>query len=599
MAGFSQNVNTFTAPPDWQAEAQDIDRRRKLAELLQQDALKPIEQSSAGGYVTPISWTQGLAKLLQGGVGAYRQKQLTQEQRDLYKRQQDTYTGAGQRLMDAVTPRPAQEATPYDATEFGGDQGMNPAKPAYNPSQQDLMAAQMKYTSDIGRPDLGAQFAMTHANQAMLANALLNGGATDAAPSGAAPSALAPTGTPPAGTPPQGSMLDTVPRADALRLMLIDPTGKLLAEEASKRNQQRNTPINVRPGGTVYIPGQGPQFTAANNGIQTNYGPGGPTASVVPGYGAATTELHSAPNPSAAPIKVPLSGGQEAQLSQPEYLQFQQTGQLPARYGQAGAPPAPSAPPVGAPAGGMQIPPQVQASRDADRMRILQSELATNPNDPALRAEIARETAKQQRGGLGVPGLTQSQPEQVQQAEEMARAAKKGQGQGEQAADKPTATLAFNDAASNLDRLAGLADSLMNHPGIGRITGVRGMLPNVPGMAGADAQAKLDTLKSQAAFTVLQAMRNASKTGGALGQVSDKEELMLSNNLAALQNSQSEGALKDNLQRIIDWAKGAKARMQNAYNMTYNNAEAMPPAGGPAAAPGAVRKWNPATQRLE
>jgi len=154
-----------------------------------------------------------------------------------------------------------------------------------------------------------------------------------------------------------------------------------------------------------------------------------------------------------------------------------------------------------------------------------------------------------------------------------------GTARGALVAEKPIATLAFNDAASNLDRLGQQAQALKDHSGIGRITGIPGALPNVPGMAGADAQAKLDTLKSQAAFTVLQAMRNASKTGGALGQVSDREELMLANNLAALQNSQSKQALQDNLQRIIDWAAGAKARMKNAYDMTYNEAQPAAPAG--------------------
>ena len=42
-------------------------------------------------------------------------------------------------------------------------------------------------------------------------------------------------------------------------------------------------PINVRPGGTVYTPGQGPQFTAPQNGVQTQWGQQGPFQSVLPG----------------------------------------------------------------------------------------------------------------------------------------------------------------------------------------------------------------------------------------------------------------------------------------------------------------------------
>src|SRR3546814_20638654 len=42
------------------------------------------------------------------------------------------------------------------------------------------------------------------------------------------------------------------------------------------------------------------------------------------------------------------------------------------------------------------------------------------------------------------------------------------------------------------------------------------------------------SLKSQIACSVRQAMRDASKTGGALGAVSEKELSLLQNNLAAL-----------------------------------------------------------------
>ena len=57
-------------------------------------------------------------------------------------------------------------ATPND--DEGNPNPSVAASPAYNPTQNDLMAAQMRYTQAIGRPDLGAQFAMTHAGQAPL-----------------------------------------------------------------------------------------------------------------------------------------------------------------------------------------------------------------------------------------------------------------------------------------------------------------------------------------------------------------------------------------------------------------------------------------------
>jgi hypothetical protein len=54
-------------------------------------------------------------------------------------------------------------------------------------------------------------------------------------------------------------------------------------------------PMVVSEGGTVYDPMSGqPQFSAAKNGIQTQYGPNGPQAIAVPGYGAANAAIQGA-----------------------------------------------------------------------------------------------------------------------------------------------------------------------------------------------------------------------------------------------------------------------------------------------------------------
>lgn len=122
---------------------------------------------------------------------------------------------------------------------------------------------------------------------------------------------------------------------------------------------------------------------------------------------------------------------------------------------------------------------------------------------------------------------------------------------------------------SELDRLAAAANELKNHPGLGGITGIPGALPNIPGGAAANAEAKLNTLKSQVAFGVLQNMRNNSKTGGALGQVSDKEGKLLESNLAALEKSQSKEEFQQSLQKIIDYTDKAKDRMRTALERQY------------------------------
>lgn len=130
-------------------------------------------------------------------------------------------------------------------------------------------------------------------------------------------------------------------------------------------------------------------------------------------------------------------------------------------------------------------------------------------------------------------------------------------------------TANLNESLSNMDRLASEANAIKEHPGLGGITGLRGVVPNIPGGQPANAQARLDTLKSQVAFGVLQNMRNNSKTGGALGQVSNIEEKMLMDNLAGLGRAQSKEEYQNALQRIIDYTNGAKDRLRAAYNLKH------------------------------
>lgn len=88
---------------------------------------------------------------------------------------------------------------------------------------------------------------------------------------------------------------------------------------------------------------------------------------------------------------------------------------------------------------------------------------------------------------------------------------------------------------------------LKQHRGLPRITGFTGAFPSFPGGEAADAQAIFDSLKSQVSLAKLQAMRDASATGGALGNVSNYEIKVLENNFAALAQSQSTKQFKEQL----------------------------------------------------
>ena len=134
-------------------------------------------------------------------------------------------------------------------------------------------------------------------------------------------------------------------------------------------------------------------------------------------------------------------------------------------------------------------------------------------------------------------------------------------------------------STSGLDRLGSAANALLKHPGLSKSTGLMSVVPGVgglvsiPGTDAANFKAGLDTLKSQVGFSVLQEMRNNSKTGGALGQVSDRENVMLQNNLAALDRSQSEPEFKAALQQIVDYTDAAKDRLRSAFNMKHGDVQ--------------------------
>lgn len=130
-------------------------------------------------------------------------------------------------------------------------------------------------------------------------------------------------------------------------------------------------------------------------------------------------------------------------------------------------------------------------------------------------------------------------------------------------------TAALSGGMDGFNRLGVAANQLLSHPGLNGILGMQGKLPNFPGGDAADAAALLENLKSQVGFSVLQDMRNNSKTGGALGSVSDAEGKRLEANLAALDTKQSPEQFRRNLQQILSYVEGAKSRLQGAFNLKH------------------------------
>jgi len=93
------------------------------------------------------------------------------------------------------------------------------------------------------------------------------------------------------------------------------------------------------------------------------------------------------------------------------------------------------------------------------------------------------------------------------------------------------------------------------------------LIKRVPTTAARSFASQLETLKASIAFGELTAMREASKTGGALGQVSDKEGQLLQNALGALDQGQSVEQFKAQLKKIKESIERWKAAVNN-YSAT-------------------------------
>ncbi|HGJ5864617.1 MAG TPA: phage DNA ejection protein [Arsenophonus nasoniae] len=131
------------------------------------------------------------------------------------------------------------------------------------------------------------------------------------------------------------------------------------------------------------------------------------------------------------------------------------------------------------------------------------------------------------------------------------------------------AKLALDNGVQQLDRLAQEAKAIRDNPSLWRTTGVPGRFYNFPGSVADDIDAQLESLRSQTGFAVLQAMRDASKTGGALGNVSNFEVQQLQANLGNISGKQSTEAMRKNLDKIINYAEGAKKRVSDAFKRNY------------------------------
>lgn len=134
----------------------------------------------------------------------------------------------------------------------------------------------------------------------------------------------------------------------------------------------------------------------------------------------------------------------------------------------------------------------------------------------------------------------------------------------------PQATSAVKAIETKSDSFINDLKKLRDHPGLNQITGIAaGRLPAVTG-EGRSAQALYDKIVAKGGFQALQDLRDASKTGGALGNVSNQEGKQLTASFAAINRVQDAKDVRAAIDQAIGDVEGTKTRVREAYDQTYD-----------------------------
>lgn len=113
-----------------------------------------------------------------------------------------------------------------------------------------------------------------------------------------------------------------------------------------------------------------------------------------------------------------------------------------------------------------------------------------------------------------------------------------------------------------------------------RGAGVSSLAAIVPGTDAANLSALVDTIGANIGFDRLQQMRDASPTGGALGQVTERELALLQAVLASLNRSQSDEQFIQNLDNLERQYRASMQRIALAYEQDFGAPPPAPPGPG-------------------
>lgn len=161
---------------------------------------------------------------------------------------------------------------------------------------------------------------------------------------------------------------------------------------------------------------------------------------------------------------------------------------------------------------------------------------------------------------------------------EIERAKVEGQAAGEKRANAGAEWRNLQAANSEIDQTINLVKSILRRKAqFGGVTGAGAIGAKIPGSRWADLATDIERLRTRSGFQTLQDMRNNSPTGGALGNITERELAGLQNASANLQNAQSPESLERSLTQYLIQLYGTKERTNRAYTQRYGSGA---PSGG-------------------
>ena len=502
----------FNVPSPYQTEQRRIQQQQKMAEMLQAQSMQPTERFSYQGIEAPIPVTAGLAKMLQGFTAGMMQKKGLEEEKAL-----------GEKYRGEQSADFTNLAKMLSAPAMAG-QAEVPARPAEIAPEERMQAA------DYGTPLPGAAIPAVSARRA---------GQID-------PEMIGQFKTPEAQQMAMAQLLSQIGPKTPIKAsagdVFFSPEGKELFRAPDKQ-EFGTTPHYEMVNGVVH------RFVFDKQGNAKDQGPATPQNQYTTGTVDAANKLKQAQyeysNLSAVERARLENEGKKIGISGAE-LYFN-TGQS---AGNAGTPL-----PANAPMPNFGTTPQQTFGQP--------------PVAPQGQQVVPRPAMPQGMPRAAMPQTAPQAPAQAGEAQPLINTVAPKERQSLMVA-QPQQTVSAQSALQNMERLKNVANELKNHPGLPDIVG-KGNQYSIFDMRdnAVNARALQSTMVKQSATSALQAMRDASKTGGAVGSVSEKEWPILEQQLAALDGAQTPDAYRAALTNLNNQLSSSSNRIRNAYEQTY------------------------------